>query len=59
MARSTERCEVCDEDTDHAVWVELVWESTDGPRAIYSKEPYRYTRCEQCGAEARQRMNNA
>ncbi|WP_076433243.1 DUF7835 family putative zinc beta-ribbon protein [Haladaptatus litoreus] len=54
-----EQCENCAAKTPHSVSVELVTESNKKENAAFSREPYRLTECTQCGAETRQRMNNA
>lgn len=55
----TERCEDCELDTLHEVSVQLRTESGKEENAQFSREPYRVTECQRCGARSSQRMNNA
>ena len=54
----SERCENCDAMTPHEVTVKLVTESEADSNAVFSREPYRVTKCQQCGAMTKQRANN-
>lgn len=52
----TEECSDCRRTTHHRVVIELRTEG-NGENAAFSKEPYRVTRCADCGATRSQRMN--
>ena len=58
-AHRTEYCGACAAETPHAVRVELRTESGKRENREFSREPYRVTVCETCGAEVTTRMNNA
>lgn len=55
----TEYCDSCDLDTLHEVSVQLRTESRKEENAQFSREPYRVSECQRCGARTSQRMNNA
>jgi hypothetical protein len=55
----TESCRNCGTETLHEVEVALVTESSKEENAQFSREPYRLSTCVECGAERKQRMNNA
>ncbi|MFC7136632.1 hypothetical protein [Halobaculum litoreum] len=55
----TERCVDCGGETTHDVRVEIRTESEKEENAEFSREPYRITTCNECGAETATRMNNA
>ncbi|SHH52302.1 DUF7835 family putative zinc beta-ribbon protein [Halobaculum gomorrense] len=55
----TERCGACGGETTHDVRVEIRTESQKEENAEFSREPYRITTCNECGAENATRMNNA
>jgi phosphoenolpyruvate carboxylase len=55
----TEECSVCDRTTPHSVTVTILTESSRTENAEYSREPYRISECQVCGAVERTRMNNA
>ncbi|ELZ12735.1 hypothetical protein C479_03830 [Halovivax asiaticus JCM 14624] len=55
----TEHCEDCELDTLHDVSVQIRTESRKEENAQFSREPYRVTECQRCGARKSQRMNNA
>lgn len=55
----TESCQNCGTETLHEVEVTLVTESSKTENAQFSREPYRLSTCVECGAETKQRMNNA
>lgn len=55
----TETCRSCGTETLHEVRVELVTESSKEENSEFSREPYRISTCQECGAETKQRMNNA
>lgn len=54
-----ELCDNCGRETSHSVSVEIRTESKKRENAEFSREPYRVTRCQSCGEEKSQRMNNA
>lgn len=54
-----ELCDNCGRETSHEVSVEIRTESKKRENAEFSREPYRVTRCQSCGEEKSQRMNNA
>jgi len=56
---TVEYCSQCGRETPHMVRVEIRTESTKPENAEFSREPYRLTRCRECGAETTLRMNNA
>lgn len=56
---TVEYCSQCGRETPHAVRVEIRTESQKPENAEFSREPYRVTRCVDCGAETTLRMNNA
>lgn len=58
LKETVEQCENCTTKTQHRVTVELITESDDAENAEYSREPYRVTKCTQCGSELQQRMND-
>ena len=55
----TESCRSCGTKTLHEVEVTLVTESSKEENSQFSREPYRLSTCVECGAETKQRMNNA
>lgn len=59
FAEVTEACSECGESTPHDVSIELKKESTKGKNDQFSREPYRVTKCLECGETTNQRMNNA
>ena len=54
-----EECDDCDRRTPHKVSVEMRTESDKPENAEFSREPYRVTECQICGAASEVRMNNA
>ena len=54
----TEHCEACHVETLHQVSVQMRTESKKDQNAEFSREPYRVTECQRCGARASQRMND-
>lgn len=56
--RTRENCRACGEQTLHGVRIELRTESTHGTNAVFSREPYRITRCRRCGTRDAIRMND-
>ena len=56
---TVEYCSQCGRETQHVVRVEIRTESQKTENAEFSREPYRFTRCHDCGAESTMRMNNA
>ncbi|MFW6321675.1 MAG: hypothetical protein ACOC0Z_07465 [Halohasta sp.] len=56
---TVEYCSHCGRETQHVVRVEIRTESQKTENAEFSREPYRVTRCVDCGAETTMRMNNA
>jgi len=54
-----ETCPDCGRDTPHAVSVQIQTESTKTENAEFSREPYRVSECQVCGATTNTRMNNA
>lgn len=59
VADITEECPSCERQTPHEVSVEILTESGKQQNAEYSREPYRVSRCSECGATTKRRMNNA
>ena len=57
-SQSGELCENCDAMTPHQVTIEIVTENEENSNAAFSREPYRVTECQQCGATSKQRANN-
>jgi uncharacterized Zn finger protein len=55
----TEECPQCERQTPHKVSVEILTESGKAENAEYSREPYRVSECNECGATTKRRMNNA
>ena len=55
----SETCMDCGRDTPHAVSVRIRTESTKAENAEFSREPYRVSECQVCGATTSTRMNNA
>jgi DNA-directed RNA polymerase subunit RPC12/RpoP len=56
---TVEYCSDCGRETSHRVRVEIRTESQKTENAEFSREPYRLSRCVDCGAESTMRMNNA
>lgn len=56
---TVEYCSQCGRETSHVVRVEIRTESQKPENAEFSREPYRVTRCVDCGTETTLRMNNA
>ena len=54
----TEHCDDCDAETHHDVAIDIRAESDDPTNAEFSREPYRVTTCNRCGAESARRMND-
>ncbi len=54
-----ELCDNCGQETSHEVSVEIRTESKKQENAEFSREPYRVSKCQRCGEETSQRMNNA
>jgi hypothetical protein len=54
-----EHCSTCDRETPHAVRVQIQTESDKHENAAFSREPYRVSECQICGATTSTRMNNA
>ncbi|MFC7132603.1 MULTISPECIES: hypothetical protein [Salinibaculum] len=59
VADMTEECEQCGTPTPHTVTVQILTESPDPENAEFSREPYRVSECDVCGATETTRMNNA
>lgn len=59
MTDMTEECDHCGRTTPHDVTVEILTESSSPENAAFSREPYRVSECEVCGATEKTRMNNA
>ena len=59
VAGVTEDCPECERQTLHEVSVEILTESGKEENAQYSREPYRVSECNECGATTKRRMNNA
>ncbi len=59
VAGVTEDCSRCERQTTHQVSVEILTESGKQENAEYSREPYRVSECNECGATIKRRMNNA
>jgi len=55
----SEPCTDCGRDTPHAVSVQIQTESSKQENAEFSREPYRVSECQICGATTSTRMNNA
>ena len=55
----SEACADCGRDTPHAVSVQIETESSKTENAEFSREPYRVSECQVCGATTSTRMNNA
>jgi len=55
----SEACADCGRDTPHAVSVKIQTESSKRENAEFSREPYRVSECQVCGATTSTRMNNA
>jgi len=55
----SEACADCGRDTPHAVSVQIQTESSKRENAEFSREPYRVSECQVCGATTSTRMNNA
>lgn len=55
----TEECDDCKRETDHEVTVEMRTENPDSDNATFSREPYRISECQTCGATEEVRLNNA
>jgi len=55
----SETCDECGRETPHEVSVQIRTESQKRENAEFSREPYRVTECQVCGATSSQRMNNA
>jgi rRNA maturation protein Nop10 len=55
----SEVCTDCGRDTPHAVSVQIETESSKTENAEFSREPYRVSECQVCGATTSTRMNNA
>ncbi len=58
-ADMAEPCAECGRETPHAVSVEILTESEKPENAAFSREPYRVSECQVCGATTKIRMNNA
>ncbi|WP_129115541.1 DUF7835 family putative zinc beta-ribbon protein [Halegenticoccus tardaugens] len=54
-----ERCLYCDRETSHKISIIIITESKSEENSEFSREPYRVSRCMQCGRETKERMNNA
>ena len=54
-----EECSDCGRETPHEVSVQILTESATTENAAFSREPYRVSECQACGATDRTRMNNA
>lgn len=59
LADTMERCPSCDASTPHQVTLQLVTESGREENSQFSREPYRVSECQVCGATESIRMNNA
>lgn len=55
-ADRVEECADCERETDHEVQVEI---RTENPDSTFSREPYRVTECQTCGATSTERLNDA
>lgn len=54
MIRTVEDCSECGEETEHSVSIEVRQES----EKYYSREPYRFTECVECGFERVEKINS-
>lgn len=54
-----EECPECGREQPHEVSIDILTESDSDENAEFSREPYRITECQACGATTRTRMNNA
>jgi hypothetical protein len=54
-----EDCKECKLYTPHEVSIQIRTESIRRVNAEFSREPYRVSICQRCGARKTQRMNNA
>ncbi|WP_276272790.1 hypothetical protein [Haloarcula litorea] len=55
----SEACSTCERETPHEVSVRINTESTKAENREFSREPYRVSTCQICGATTETRMNNA
>jgi hypothetical protein len=53
-----EACDNCPGTTPHEVQIEIRTESDKDRNAEFSREPYRVTKCLECGQTTNQRMND-
>lgn len=53
-----EFCDNCDQETPHAVQIELRVESTKTENQEFSREPYRVSTCADCESTSELRMNH-
>jgi rRNA maturation protein Nop10 len=58
LTTMTEACAECGQETPHEVEVRILTESATPTNAEFSREPYRVSECQACGATTRTRMNN-
>jgi hypothetical protein len=54
-----EECEECGCEQPHEVSIDILAESDEVENCEFSREPYRISECQGCGATSRTRMNNA
>lgn len=54
----SEACDSCDQETSHAVSIEIRTESDKPQNREYSREPYRVSTCRVCGERTTLRMND-
>jgi hypothetical protein len=54
----SEDCPACGRETAHSVSIELRHERPERSHTGYSREPYRVSVCDSCGATERLRMND-
>jgi len=59
LSAITEECDDCGRETPHDVSVQIRTESQKCENAKFSREPYRITNCQTCGATSTERLNNA
>lgn len=53
-----ERCERCQRDRPHRVKLVILTENDQSENAGCSRQPYRGTECQSCGAETMERLSN-
>ncbi|MFQ3293964.1 MAG: hypothetical protein ACI9PP_002142 [Halobacteriales archaeon] len=53
----TERCNMCEQETEHKVTIQIKTENSSADNAEFSREPYRVSQCQICGHRESRRMN--